>query len=253
MAGSFTLPTVLANLTAGNQPLSLIDGDLNALANPLLALGTFSNYYVDAGSANAYAITVSSPQTVALAAGLPIQFIAANANTGASTLQINALAAKNILTPSGSALAGGQIAAGAVISVIYTGTSFLLVGGAAISTSMMSFCNGSLSAGLTLYYNYQRATTTEAEVKMPMPFAGTFSRLYVAASTAPTGAETFIATMRKNGADTTITCTITGAAVSANDTTHSATFAAGDLIDLKIVSSGGAATAYLNSQVQISA
>ena len=43
MAASFTLPTVLANLAAGNQALSLVDGDLNALANPLLALITYSS------------------------------------------------------------------------------------------------------------------------------------------------------------------------------------------------------------------
>lgn len=128
MAGSFTLPTVLANLTAGNQPLSLIDGDLNALANPLLALGTFGNYYTDTGAANAYAITVSAPQTVALAAGLPVQVKATNANTGASTLQINALAAKNILSPNGLALRAGMIPAGGLITVMYDGTQFVLLG-----------------------------------------------------------------------------------------------------------------------------
>lgn len=134
MAGSFTLPTVLANLTAGNQALSLIDGDLTTLRDPLLALGTFANYYTDTGAANAYAITVSSPQTVALAAGLAIQFKATNANTGASTLQINALATKNILTAQGTALAPGQIPAGGVISVIYDGTQFVLL--AALPTNL---------------------------------------------------------------------------------------------------------------------
>lgn len=129
MAGSFTLPTVLANLTAGNQALSLVDGDLTTLRDPLLALSTFANYYTDTGAANAYAITVSAPQTVALAAGLPIQFKATNANTGASTLQINALASKNILTAKGTALSSGQIPAGAVISVMYDGTQFMLLGG----------------------------------------------------------------------------------------------------------------------------
>lgn len=127
MAGNFSLPTTLANLAAGNQPLSLIDGDFTAVYNPLVALGTFSNYYTDTGAANAYVITVSAPQTVALAAGLRIQFLAAHINTGASTLQINALAAKNILNLDGSNLGAGQIAANAIIDVIYDGTQFLLL------------------------------------------------------------------------------------------------------------------------------
>lgn len=126
MAASFSLPTVLANLAAGNQPLALIDGDFTALANPLLALGTFGNYYADTGAANAYVITVSSPQTVALAAGLPVQFKAANTNTGASTLAINALGVKNILNADNTALQAGQIPANGIIQVQYDGTSFLL-------------------------------------------------------------------------------------------------------------------------------
>jgi hypothetical protein len=146
MAGSFTLPTVLANLTAGNQPLSLIDGDLTTLRDPLLALSTFANYYTDTGAANAYAITVSSPQTVSLAAGLPIQFKATNANTGASTLQINALAAKNILNPNGTALSNAQISAGAVVTVIYDGTQFMLLG----AQPTYSFLTNSLAADVAL-------------------------------------------------------------------------------------------------------
>ena len=127
MAGSFSLPTVLANLTAGNQPLSLIDGDFTAVYNPLVSLNTFSNFYTDTGAANAYIITVSSPQTVSQAAGLRVQFLAANANTGASTLQINALAAKNIKNLNGTALTNAQIPASSVVDVIYDGTQYLLL------------------------------------------------------------------------------------------------------------------------------
>lgn len=127
MAASFTLPTVLANLTAGNQPLSLIDGDLTTLRDPLLSLNTFANFYTDIGAANAYVITVSAPQVVAQSAGLPIQFIAAAANTGASTLQINALAAKNIVHPDGSTLLGGEIPVGGIVVVQYDGTNYQLL------------------------------------------------------------------------------------------------------------------------------
>lgn len=145
MAASFSLPTVLANLAAGNQALSLIDGDLTTLRDPLLSLNTFSNYYTDVGTANAYAITVSAPQTVAQSAGLPIQFLATNANTGASTLQVNALAVKNIVRIDGSALVAGDIPAAGLVTVIYDGTSYQLQSrGKAISVLR------SYLAGLTL-------------------------------------------------------------------------------------------------------
>lgn len=127
MAASFSLPTVLANLTAGNQPLSVIDGDFTAVYNPLVSLNTFSNGYADAGAANSYVITVSSPQVVSQAQFLRVQFLAANANTGASTLQINALASKNILNLNGTALAANQIIAGSIVDVIYDGTQYRLM------------------------------------------------------------------------------------------------------------------------------
>lgn len=147
MAASFTLPTVLANLAAGNQALSMIDGDLTTLRDPLLSLNTFSNGYTDTGAANAYVITVSSPQAVSQAQFLRVQFLAANANTGASTLQINALAVKSIKNLNGSALAAGQIPANGIVDVMYDGTQYLLLNPA---TPVLSSITNSLSADVAL-------------------------------------------------------------------------------------------------------
>lgn len=156
MAGNFSLPTVLANLTAGNQALSLIDGDLTTLRDPLLALGTFSNYYTDTGSANTYACTVSSPQTVALSAGLRVEFLPTNANTGASTFQINALTVKNIFL-NGAALVGGEIKAAVPLVLLYDGTQWNIVG-----NSAASFVPRSYLAGLTLSTAGSSTTMTTA-------------------------------------------------------------------------------------------
>lgn len=161
MAASFTLPTVLANLATGNQPLSLIDGDLNALSAPLLSLNTFSNFYTDTGAANSYVITVSSPQTVSQAAGLRVQFIAANANTGASALQINALAAKNIFNPDGTALTNGQISAGQIVDVIYDGTQYLLLGASYKTNTWTPVITFSTPGDLNVVYSTQIGTYTK--------------------------------------------------------------------------------------------
>jgi hypothetical protein len=126
MAASFSLPTVLANLAAGNQPLSLIDGDFAAVYNPLVSLNTFSNYYTDVGSVNAYLITVSSPQTVALAAGLPIDVKISIANTGPSTFQVNSLGVQSITRIDGSALNAGDMPTGSICRLQYDGTKWQL-------------------------------------------------------------------------------------------------------------------------------
>lgn len=110
---------------------------------------------------------------------------------------------------------------------IQTNYSFLLPPGLA-----------TLSAGNTYYIG--AGVGAEAAVNVPVAVPTTVTKLYVATGTAPGGAATITFTLRKNGFDTVVTCTITGAAVTANDTTHSIAFVAGDLWDIKIVMGGGA-------------
>ncbi len=75
-------------------------------------------YYVDSGSANTYVIT-PNPSIGAYAEGQKLVFRATNANTGASTLNVNSLGAFAIQTNDGSALSGGEIVAGGYYEVVY--------------------------------------------------------------------------------------------------------------------------------------
>jgi hypothetical protein len=84
------------------------------------------NYSVDTGAANAY-VVAPSPAFPALVAGISIIFQAANANTGASTLNVNGLGAVAIKKIVNQALVAGDILAGEVVEVIYDGTYFQLV------------------------------------------------------------------------------------------------------------------------------
>lgn len=81
-----------------------------------------NRYAVDSGSANAYAITLS-PAATAYATGMVVQFKATNTNTAASTINVNALGAKDIQYNT-AALAGGEIVANGFYSLIYDGTQF---------------------------------------------------------------------------------------------------------------------------------
>lgn len=73
-------------------------------------------------------ITASAPIGLsAYAAGQEFRFVSAGANTGAVTLNINAIGAKSVTRDGATALAAGDIASGAVCLVVYDGTQFQLV------------------------------------------------------------------------------------------------------------------------------
>ena len=78
---------------------------------------------------NTLAGTLPAPFT-AYAAVQNFRFIAAGANTGAVTLNINGVGAKAITKSGSLPLTGAEIAAGQVVEVSYDGTQFQLVSGA---------------------------------------------------------------------------------------------------------------------------
>lgn len=91
------------------------------------------DYAADTGAADAYVIALT-PALTAHVTGLPLHFKATNANTGASTLAVNGLAAVAIKDIAGAALAAGAIVAGQMCTVIYTGTVYMLMAGRGMAT-----------------------------------------------------------------------------------------------------------------------
>jgi hypothetical protein len=81
-------------------------------------------------------------------------------------------------------------------------------------------------------------TSTESNVQQIMPIAGTIANLAVKIGTAPgSGSNSYTLTIRKNGAagSPSLTCEIEGSSTSCIDSTHTLSFAAGDLLSLQIV------------------
>lgn len=74
--------------------------------------------------------------------GQIFHFKAANANTGASTLNVNSVGAKTIVKDVNTALASGDISQNEVISVIYDGTNFQMVGNADSEQVVTTYTNG---------------------------------------------------------------------------------------------------------------
>lgn len=116
----------------------------------------------------------------------------------------------------GGGVSSGGVAtysSGAVVTLPVAGTTFFPPGGGGAPNS------------------------TEANVQGASP-AVTISKFYVQLSANIGGGNTITLTFRNAGADQSVTCTISGASNSCNDTTHSFTTAAGDLLSIKAVTTG---------------
>jgi hypothetical protein len=79
----------------------------------------------------------------------------------------------------------------------------------------------------------------EALIEQVMPGAGTISTFNVRLNAAPGGSTSYTFLIRRNNADTAVTCTITGSATSCADDVNSAGFLAGDLVSVRVAPSGG--------------
>lgn len=128
---SATAPTDLTNywlrLDANGRPIEALKW--STADGVWLRWFDFMVFGTDTGAADAYAITNTPAFTAvtAYAVGKAYTFIAANANAGASTLNVDGLGAKAIKKNTTDALAQGDIKAGQVVTVVYDGTNFQTV------------------------------------------------------------------------------------------------------------------------------
>ena len=110
-----------------NEPL---DGTLtNQLAKAIASYASSGDYYTDSGTANTYVLTVvgSREAPSGFFTGMRVAFLATNANTGASTINVSSLGSRNIVGIDGtSALASGDISTGQITRLWYDGTNFRL-------------------------------------------------------------------------------------------------------------------------------
>jgi len=125
--------TATSSLATGDDLLIEAGGNLRkvtwlTMLKAIALSDTIRNYKPDTGSANAYSVTLTAVPS-AYEAGLLVRFKAANANTGASTLNVNGLGAKSIKKAGNEDLSSSDIRSGAVITCVYDGLFFQAVGG----------------------------------------------------------------------------------------------------------------------------
>ncbi len=82
---------------------------------------------------------------------------------------------------------------------------------------------------------------TEANTNIPLP-SGKASKLVVSLTVAPGAGQSATVTIRKNGVNTALTCTVSGTATTCADTVNSVTFNDGDLLSVLYTEAGAAAS-----------
>lgn len=117
------------------------------------------NYAVDSGALNAY-VGVYSPVVGAHAAGMPLRLKIANTNTGASTFNPGP-GAKTIVGRDGSAMAGGELIAGNIVTLVYDGTNYQLDTGVQQATNAEVLAGTNTTKFLTpaAFQNYWNTNT----------------------------------------------------------------------------------------------
>lgn len=108
-----------------NDNADIIDTQIKNLNNNLAGIVAKGIDYAVASGTNSYTATISD---ATLIEGRSYKIKFTNANTGASTLNINSLGAKTIQKSNGNALASGNIKAGQILHLVYTGSVFQLLG-----------------------------------------------------------------------------------------------------------------------------
>ena len=210
MAKPISIPNTFAGSTSA-IPLVYLDQDFTAVSNATNDLATYSNYVVDTGVADAYIANYpANIVTTTVTAGLRLQFKAANANTGASNLQVQvnsvSIGSGAIRLTDGTALAANTIVANAIVDVQYDGTNFQLLsdssGGKEVITDLTVSGNLAVTGttGLTgvLTANVANITTANITTANVATMSGTTS--YTGTQTF-TGSTTAIAAVFQDAAE----------------------------------------------------
>jgi hypothetical protein len=161
-----TLPWNMATFT-GSEPVTTLSDNFSFLNNQINDSGAgFTSYAVDTGTANNMIVTLASAP-VAYEAGMMVCTVPAFTSTGAAVINVNALGNVPIVNPANIALQGGEINKNSLISLVYDGTSFRIIGPCPLSILFSSSINHTVEcAGYTSIFVRASFTATNVGVTL---------------------------------------------------------------------------------------
>lgn len=111
---------------SGSIPLSQLDTNFTDILGFSNNPYNRNNFAVDAGTTNSIQITLDAVPA-AYTQGLEVSWKQLFTNTGAPTLNVNGLGAKNLVNQGGTAVGASGLSAGATYNAIYNGTAFYMI------------------------------------------------------------------------------------------------------------------------------
>jgi hypothetical protein len=163
-------------------------------------------FAVDTGTANTYAVALN-PAITSYTTGLNFYAKIVNSNTGTSTLAVNGLTPKNIVTNDGNNVLAGHIQAGMIAQFFYDGTNFQLINPTKICFTANVSGTQNVSAGAPTQFitdtviddNYGFWDATGKVFKANFP--GCYRIGYASSFTASGAPFDITATIHKNGVE----------------------------------------------------
>lgn len=193
--------------------------------------------------------TVASRARISISDGVTTNY--SGYHPGDSTLRFLAVSMV-VSTGSPTGISIGAVVDTGNTTAVFSGAT--LAPGATLTDSVISYtprkcvmdfhlqAGATVAAGTTGFYHSAGADTAEANAATPVPFKGVARNMYCVSGGAPGVGQTYTYTLRKAGADTTVTATISASAVSAQDTTNEVSYNAGQNMCVRVVASAGAAS-----------
>jgi outer membrane protein assembly factor BamB len=145
-----------------------------------------------------------------------------------SQIVIHSTATRQIYLPAGDVVTDSLYAGLATFSTTIASQPASIIGG---GTGMNDLSRNSIQyvpmfdTGLS---------DTESDVQQAMPVAGTVSNFYVNLDGSPSSGNSYTFVVRKNGADTAVTCDISGTDTTGSDLSNSVSFNVGDYISIMV-------------------
>lgn len=217
--------------------------------------------FTTGGTSTAYTLT-PVPAITSLIAGQRFRVKMSASNGATPTLAVSGLTAKSIKVYDSAGAktdpSAAQLASGMLVDVEYDGTDWVAIaqmppvlsvarggtGGTRVSNTIAVHTGvvTPIPDGTTGYMGASGYSATEVAVSFAPAYSGTVAAFRAAAGAAGSGARIY--TVVKNGVDQTMTALSVGAATQCETSSNPVSFAAGDTLSVKLVTSGGANTSF---------
>lgn len=189
--------------------------------------GTHAGTYCESATTPLASTTLTAGMRWQASGGVTLPSTVTGGDKGAGTFNVTGLYQAGSQVLDGTSVIGSQLYTTISCAAVQNVTRYLMM--SLVSTTNCTTTDTSLTANTD---NSKRLATR----------AGTLKRLFCQNSAA-LNSESAVLTVRANGADTAVTCTITGAGTTCSDTTHTGTSTAGGTVSVSVVTSTSSGTA----------